>query len=284
MGACGGGDTQDEPTASSGLRIASFDFAESMLLAEMYAQMAESVGVPVVRLGALGPREIIGPAMELDLIDLVPEYLGAALQFAGVSQPNPDPESSRVQLDIVLGGSVLTTLASSPAQDRNAIVVTRELAEQEGLENISDLLGIASDLGFGGPAECRDRPLCLVGLQELYGLRFAEFVPQPSLIFTAEALRRGEIDVGLLFTTAPELDDPALVELLDDRGLQPAENLLPVVRSDALQRWGPDVSRELNAMSQQLTTADLRVLNRRVGDGEVMEDVARDWLTKHGLL
>ena len=193
------------PSASDGLRIASFDFAESVLLAEMYAQVIESTGIPVVRLGAIGPREIIAPALELDQIDLVPEYLGTALQYAGAPEPDPDTDSALAELDARLSQRGLTALDAAAAQDKNVFAVTAELADEHELENISDLSPLAAELRFGGPPECPDRPFCLAGLESVYGLRFAEFVPHRSLRFTAEALRREEIDVGLMFSTASAL-------------------------------------------------------------------------------
>ena len=260
------------------MRVASFDFAESELLAEMYAQVIESTGVPVVRLGAVGPREIVSPAMVVDRIDFVPEYLGTALQYAGSARPEPDTELARTVLERRLAASDLTVLQAAPAEDKNVFAVTATAAREEGLEAISDLSGLADTKVFGGPPECEDRALCLAGLESVYGLRFAEFSPQRSLAFTAEALVRGEIDVGLLFSTAAELVDPALTVLEDDLGMQPAENIVPLVRSEALDRWGPAVAPAVNGMSARLTTDELRRLNRRVAEGEPVEAVARDWL------
>lgn len=272
------------PEPVDGIRIASFDFAESVLLAELYAQIIESTGIPVVRLGAIGPREIIAPALESGHIDLVPEYLGTALQFAGAARPDPDTDSALAALEQRLARRGLTALDAAAAQDQNVFAVTSELAERYGLEDISHLAPLASQLRFGGTPECPDRPLCLAGLESVYGLRFAEFVPQRSLAFTAEALRRKEIDVGLMFSTASALVAFDLVVLRDDRMMQPAENVVPVVRVDALDRWGPDVADRLNALAARLTTVELRILNVRVDNEESVERVARDWLTTKQLL
>ena len=267
-----------------GIRVAAFDFAESELLAELYLAAIESAGLPVVRLGVVGPREVVGPALELDRIDLVPEYLGAALRFAGSESTDADPMSARDELNELLIGRGLIALEPSPAQDTNVVVITVETAERESITTISDLTRLAEDLRFGGPAECGVRPQCLPGLESVYGLRFAEFVPQPSLAFTAEALRRGEIEVGLMFSTAAELDTTELLALVDDRGLQPAENIVPVVRLEALDRWGPDVATAVEAVSRELTTEELQALNVRVAEGEAVGDVARSWLAAHDLL
>jgi osmoprotectant transport system substrate-binding protein len=283
--ACGGDNTTaPPPEPADGIRVASFDFAESVLLAEMYAQVIESTGAPVVRLGAVGPREIIAPALEQDRIDLVPEYLGTARQYAGASEPDPETASALADLDDRLAERGLTALEAAPAEDKNVFAVTAEFAEQAGLETISDLAPLAAELRFGGTPECPDRPLCLAGLEDVYGLQFAEFVPQRSLKFTAEALRREEISVGLMFSTAAALVTFDLVVLEDDRLMQPAENIVPVIRADALARWGPDVAEALNAMSRELTTRELRILNVQVGNDVPVETVAREWLTSQRLL
>ena len=283
--ACGdSGDTQDGSTTDDGLRVASSGFAESELLAEMYAQVIESIGIPVVRLGPIGPREIVVPAMELDRIDLVPEYLGAALQYVGATGHEAETEIARAQLNDRLSARGLRVLAAAPAQDKDVFVVTVESAETEGLENISDLANTAAGQRFGGPPECQDRPLCFAGLQSVYGLEFAGFVPQRSLAFTAEALHRGEIGVGVMFSTAAELEDVELVALVDDLAMQPAQNVLPLVRGSALEKWGSQVALALDEMSQRLTTVELRFLNLRIAGGESFADVARAWLTKQGLV
>lgn len=284
VGCAGGEQPVGEPSAADGVRIASFDFVESELLAEVYAQVLEDRGVPVVRLGPVGPREIIGPSLEVDLIDLVPEYLGTALHFYGSSTSTDDPTHALASLRRVVGPLGLVVLEPAEAQDTNAIVVRVDLAEELALGTISDLGPHASRLRFGGPVECPERPLCLEGLASVYGLRFAEFVPQRDLGVTVAALDRDEIDVGLLFTSAAELDDPALIALEDDLGLQPSENVVPVLRQSALDRWGLDIATALDRVSARLTTPVLRRLNRGVAEGGEVQAVVRSWLVAEGLV
>lgn len=263
------------------LRVAGFDFAESELLAELYAQAAENAEVPVVRLGAVGPREIVFPAMRNDQIDLVPEYVGSALRFVGVDDPPRDPLEATATLGAEVASFELVVLAASPAVDTNVFVVTSAVADQLGLETVSDLAS-AGFRRFGGPAECPDRPLCLAGLADIYGVSFEEFVSQPSLAFTGEALRRGEIDVGLMFSTSPELDATDLVALVDDRNLQPPDNVVPMLRRPAQIQWGDQLETALDEVSGALTTGDLRRMNADVAAGSSVEQVARDWLATLG--
>ena len=83
---------------------------------------------------------------------------------------------------------------------------------------------------FGGPIECPERALCFKGLEDVYGLRFKEFIAlDAGGPLTAQALNDGTIDVGLLFSSDPTLRAGGLVELQDDRHLQPAENITPVL-------------------------------------------------------
>ncbi len=280
--ACGGdgdGDAVDGDEASaSAFRVGRFDFDESRLLAELYAQSLAAVGVPVRLVEAAGPREIMAPALEQGQVDMLPEYLGTATRFFAATTPVGDDDSRT--LGSLLEPSGLTALSPAPAQNVNAFAVRSDSGLGPAL---SDLVGVAPTLVFGGPPECRDRPLCLVGLADTYGLTFAEFVAQPSLAATAEALRLGEIDVGVMFSTSAELGD-GLVVLDDDLALQPAENIVPVIRLDALESWGDARLRTtLDAVSAALTTADLRELNRRVDGGEPPADVAAAWLASQGL-
>ena len=145
-------------------------------------------------------------------------------------------------------------LAYAPAVDRNGFVVSGDLARRRGLEKLSDLAPMASQLVIGGPPEC-PRPLCLKGLQDVYKLEFARFEAKPSRDVTAAELKTGEIDVGMIDTTNPNLvKQGELVQLQDDRHLQPADNVVPVLRREVLDAYGPALVRLVNAVSAQLTT------------------------------
>jgi osmoprotectant transport system substrate-binding protein len=143
---------------------------------------------------------------------------------------------------------------------------------------------MASQLAFGGPPECAQRPLCLRGLQDVYKLKFARFEAMPSRTVTAAALETGEIDVGMIDTTDPNLVKHDLVQLEDDRDLQPADNVVPVVRREVLDAYGPPLVGLLNAVSTQLTTLELTRLNLQVADGRPPADAAAGWLRAHTII
>jgi osmoprotectant transport system substrate-binding protein len=271
------------PRPDDAVVVASFDFPESEVLGELYAQALEANGVPVRRELLLGPRELVEPALEQGLVDVVPEYLGTALAYLGGEQPDPaDEQVTRDRLAEAFEDRGMRLLAHAPAEDQNALVVTRGTSFRHGLERISDLADVAGAFRFGGPPECPNRPFCLQGYEERYDLSFERFVPLDSGgPLTVAALRAQEADVGLLFSTDPHLTLDEFVELDDDRGLQPAENIVPVVRDDVLRRWGDELRDPLDAVSAALTTGELRELNADVVlEGRSAAQAARTWLAQ----
>ena len=260
-----------------GSALASFDFAESRLIAELYAQALEGQGFEVVRLGAVGPREVIAPALEQGHVDLVPEYLGTAAQHFGAV------DDGLAELTRALASAWSATARSRTGRGCQRFRRDRGdgSAARTGRSERSRRCRIG--LPFGGPVECPDRPLCLLGLERTYGLSFAAFVPHRTLAITAEALIREEVDVGVMFSTAAELTSGPFVVLDDDRDLQPAENVVPLVRRAAVDRWGQPLVDALDALSRMLTTSELQAMNRRAHDGAPETAIAASWLLTIGL-
>jgi osmoprotectant transport system substrate-binding protein len=284
--ACGD-DAPPRSTAAeldASVTVASFNFDESELLGELYAQSLEAAGLPVDRELRLGARELVSPAIEQGLVDVVPEYVGSGLTFLAPERPSVrDPEEARRQLQEAAGPDVVV-LAPARAQDQNGFVVRAGTAQRHGLRTISDLRPVAPQLVFGGPPECRGRRLCLRGLEEVYGLTFESFRPLDSSgPLTVAALLGDRVDVALLFTTDGALASDELVLLEDDKGLQPAENVVPVVRRAILDRHGPRVADALEAVNAALDTRALVELNRAVDRGDPVDAVAATWLAQEGL-
>jgi osmoprotectant transport system substrate-binding protein len=263
------------------ITVGSFDFAESELLSEINSQALERRGYHVKRAFRLGPRELVAPALFRGLVELVPEYAGTALQFASLNkrESSSDVTTTRAQLERTLAPRHVTALEPAPAQDANAFVVTRRTAVRNRLRTLSDLARVDASLALGGPPECPTREHCLAGLEHVYGLRFKEFVRlDAGGPITRQALEAGYVDVALLFTTDPAIAREHLVELTDDRNLQPAENVIPLVRTELVDRFGSDLVDVVDAVSAQLTTSALTELNARVEAGGHVAAVASAWL------
>ncbi len=288
--ACGSGPADHaEGAAQHGavITVGSFDFPESVLLAGIYAGALTAQGFPVRVLPDLGARELVDPALMSGLVQVVPEYSGSALEFASVGRlsATSDVTATSGALAELVAGRGLVAGRPSAAQDANVIVVTAATAARYGLRSVADLARVAPRLVFGGPPECPERTYCLLGLKQVYGLRFRFLSLDAGGPLTLQALQAGNIGVALLFSTDPAITADHLVVLADDRGLQPAENVVPLVRRDAVTRYGPRLLAVLNTVSARLTTGSLRALDARAEllRGQDPRLVAESWLRAQGL-
>ena len=278
--ACGGPAEPETNRPVETIRFASFDFQENQILVEVYAEGVRRRGLPVSVQHGVGPREVVAPALQQSVVDVVIEYLGTALAFAQPAAEDlpRDPAQMRDELGRTLGERGVEVLEFADAEDQNGFVVTTEFSAAESVGKLSDLVELAPFLTFGGPPECVDRPFCLPGLEETYGLEFGEVLSMPSRTATVEALLNGRINVGLVETTDARLAVAPIRLLIDDRGLQPPENVVPLVRTAALDRWGDDLRAALDEVSARITTNDLVQLNRAVElDGLTPAEAAARW-------
>jgi len=284
IAACGGAPgTAGKPT----VKIGSTNFSEQLILGELYGQMLEANGYTVERRFNLGNREIVHPALESGQIDMDVEYLATLLAFVDKNAtPTTDARETHQRLNQALRAKNLTALDFAEAVDQNGFVVTKATADRLNLRRISDLAPVANTLVLGGPPECPQRPFCALGLERTYGIRFKEFKPlDVGGPLTVAALEGRQIDVGLLFTSDAAIAVKGFVLLEDDKKLQLADNVAPVVRNDLLERGGDEFRRLVNSVSAKLTTKELTDLNKEVGvERKEPRDVARAWLMRQGLL
>ncbi|HVM07107.1 MAG TPA: ABC transporter substrate-binding protein [Acidimicrobiales bacterium] len=289
--ACGGDDDgggtsagDDDTGAGSGpqVTIASFGFGESEILANIYGKALEAEGIKVNYKLKLGAREIVAPALEKGDIDIVPEYVGNLLAFydANASEPGDDVEATTSKLRELAKAKKLTVLEPSEAADGDVLAMTKKKADELGVKKISDLKGKESSLVMGGPPECAQRITCYKGLQDVYGLRFREFKAlDTGGPITVKSLKDGDVDVARLFSSDPAIKSNDFVVLEDDQFIQPAGNVVPVVRDEALT---DEIKEILNKVSAALTTEDLIDLNTRVDvEKEDAAAVAEDWIKEN---
>jgi osmoprotectant transport system substrate-binding protein len=280
MTACGSGEPPSAATETATIRFASYDFTENQILAEVYADAARRAGLAVSVQEGVGTREVVQPALQQGVVDVVIDYLGTAVAFTGGDDPARErtPDELGTALTEALGEQGVSVLDAARAEDQNGFAVTTAFGAEHGVGRLSDLAALAPDLVFGGPPECPQRPFCLKGLEETYGLHFREVRSMPSRGATVEALVSGEIDVGLLETTDARLSVSPVMLLVDDRGLQPHENVVPLVRTEVLDRWGDRLRTALDEVSARLVTADLVLLNAAVElDGLTPAEAAARW-------
>ncbi|AJF73813.1 MULTISPECIES: ABC transporter substrate-binding protein [Raoultella] len=259
--------------------IGGANFTESSILANIYASALKKNNIEVSTRLNLGNREIIIPALKSGEIDIVPEYLGALLNYYDGKTLATSQSDVSAELAKVLPAD-FTLLTPSPATSITAWAVRADTAKKYGLSKLSDLQPIAHQLTIGGPPELAVRALGLPGLKRVYGL---EFKAVKSLDMggplTRLALNSGKIDVATVISTQGNLAKEDWVVLDDDKHEQPSQNVVPLVRKASLT---PTVSKVLNDVSGKLNNATLIELNQQVDlQHKDPAAVAEAWVNDH---
>ena len=228
-------------------------------------------------------------ALESGEIDAYPEYTGTALlSFFGKQAGAICPRTRRTPTRRPSRASPrdgLVAFPPTPFTSSNEVAVTKETAEKLGLQKISDLKGEAQDLTLAGSPECRERLDCLLGLEQVYGLKFEQLHAGPD----PRAPR------GTHLRESRRLDrvhhrsaDPARVARScsrTTRACSPPYNSTLVMRKEAADAAGPDLPKTLDADPGRLTDENMQELNARVDlDGQDPAAVAKAYLTENGLL
>ncbi|MEU5884144.1 glycine betaine ABC transporter substrate-binding protein [Spirillospora sp. NPDC047279] len=275
------------PPPHPAITVGSANFAESRLLSELYAQALEAKGLRVTRRQDIGSREVYYPLVVSGDVDVMPEYNGALASHLGaLKMEASDPTSTRRVNERLRRRlpSGLEILASAPAEDKDAIVVTRGTAEASGLRTIADLRGTAGEYVLGGAPEFQTRHQGLIGLRARYRIAFKDFQPfrHEDFATMAALLSKGTLQAATLFTTDPAIGVNDLVVLEDSEHLFSAQNITPLInRADVDAR----AKAALNAISAKLTTEDLLYMNTRVAiNRDRVQSVAKAWLVQTGLI
>ena len=217
---------KNDKNSSTKVTIGSKNFTEQKLLGEIYAQALAAAGYSVSKELNLGDEKTALKALEGGDISAYPEYTGTALlSFFGYTADKL-PSDEGEAFDLAKEGFAkknLTALPPTPFVSSNEVAVTKETADKYSLQKISDLKPVASKLTLYGSPECRQRLDCLLGLEQVYGLKFKKFVPV-DIALRHEVLKKGQADVSIVFTTDPQNKREGFVLLEDDKGMFPPYN------------------------------------------------------------
>jgi len=275
-------------TANAGVtvKVGSKNFTEEFILGEIDAQALEAAGYKVKRDLNLGSEQIAFKALKGGNIDGYPEYTSTALtSFFGKKATDIPSEAKQAvdqaQSDFAKVG--LVAFAPTPFTSANAVGMLKKKADQLGVTKVSDLKGKSQNLTLYGSPECRQRPDCLVGLEQNYGLKFKKFVPV-DIGLRYEVLDKGQADLSIIFTTDAQLSTRKdVITLEDDKHVFPPGNVTFVARKATVDKAGPDMQKTIELVQQGLTEKVLRELNARVDvDRETPRQAAKEYLKESG--
>ncbi|MCL7378280.1 ABC transporter substrate-binding protein [Streptomyces sp. 35G-GA-8] len=285
------GDVTAPPGDSKHLTIGSAGFTESDLLAQMYALLLDRAGYHT-RILSVTNREIYEPALESGQIDVVPEYAATFADWLNAKAHGPDAkpvgspdlDATMKALRSLAAPRGLIVLDPGRAVDQNAFAVTAAYARKHRLSTLSDLGRSRLPVRLAAGDECVRRPYCEPGLKKTYGIDITAVDPKGVGTTPAKrAVQNGQDQMVLTTTTDATLDQFGLVLLADDRHLQNADYIVPVVNRARAGAQG--VTTALDKLNTVLTTKDLASLNQRVDSWRRLpEDVARSYLESKGLI
>jgi glycine betaine/choline ABC-type transport system substrate-binding protein len=270
------------------LRVGSKNFAESMILAEMIAQLAENEGVVVERNIPFGNTQEIMEATKQDVLDIYPEYNGTGLIFLGQA-PISDGDASTAKVKELFQPLGLEWKSRFGFSNDYAIVMTPERAQDLKVTSIGDLADLGSPVNFAVDEDFSTR--AADGLRPMvrrYGISAGDVSVFPGGSEGKDkivlSLLDGSADVAELFVTDGQIAEYGLVVLQDDKKFFPVYEPAPLVRSDALKRV-PNLAGVLDKLSDAITATDMQAMNKSVDlDAQTAASVATSFLVSKGLL
>ena len=275
----------EQSETSGRIRVGSKNFAESRLLAELFARLLEArTGLTVERRLGLAGTQVCFEALRTGAIDVYPEYTGTGLVTLLEEAPGGNAQWTwnHVRTQFRQRWN-LWWIGPLGFENSFELAVPREIATQYGLHSISDLSQVSPRLTAGFGYEFVERDDGLPGLERTYGLRFAAVRRlQQALKYQAAGERR--IDCLDVYTTDGRLVVHDLVVLEDDRGFFPPYEAAALVRGETL-KLHPEVGVVLGLLAQALSEDSMRQLNLRLeAGGESLDEVAQEVLGTMGLL
>lgn len=273
----------DKPSGDT-VVVGSNNFAESILLADIYGEALKAKGIKVTYKPNIGSRETTYGLLRNGSVTVLPEYNGSLLAYldSKAEQKSADAVNAAVKTKL---DAKLTLLESSPAEDKDSVSVNAETAKKYKLtadSSLEDLKDIAPDLVIGGSPEFQTRQQGLKGLESAYGLKFKSFKAlDAGGPLTQAALAKNTVQAADIFTTDPTITKEGFVVLKDPKNLFGFANVTPLVYKSGLSQEGVDA---LNAVSAKLDTKTLLDLDTQVQlENKDPLDVAKAWLKSAGL-
>lgn len=282
--------------AHADITVSSKIDTEGGLLGNIIALALEDAGLPVNRRLQLGGTQVVREALLANQIDIYPEYTGNAAFFFNEADSDDWKDAAAAHAraaELDADQNDIVWLESAPANNTWGIAVTGTVAEEHGLSTMSDFgawVAAGGEIKLAASTEFVSSQAVLPAMQQAYGFSLS---PDQTVILsggdtaaTIQAAARGTsgVNAAMVYGTDGGVAATGLVVMDDDKGVQPVYEPAPTVRADVLAEY-PSIADVLNPIFSGLDLTTLQNLNGRIQiGGEPAEAVARDYLTKTGVL
>jgi glycine betaine/choline ABC-type transport system substrate-binding protein len=265
------------------VRVASKDFTESIILAEIFAQGLEARGLSVERRYELGGN-LAHEALASGEADVYPEYTGTSLM--AILRHPPDTDARRVYDRVKSEYATRFDIEVGPPlgfEDTFAILVRSTDARRLNLKTVSDTAAHAPKWRAGFGQDFMSRADGYEGFARAYGLQFGSRPREMDLSLSYRALAEGQVDVIAGNSTDGMISTLKLTQLEDDRHYFPPYEAVLLVRRDALERL-PAARELLQHLAGSISTEEMRQLNYEVdGNKRPAAEVVREWRRAKGM-
>ena len=263
------------------------NFTEQQILSAITQQVLEANGHRVDNRAGMGSAAV-RQAMENGQIDVYWEYTGTSLITYNKIEEKLDPQQTYDTVKELDAQKGIVWLNPSQANNTYGLAMRAADAGEKGIASISDLAAAVNDgqsLTFGSNAEFYARPDGLKPLEAAYGFEFGRAnVKRMDTGLVYQALRDGQVDVGLVFATDGRIPAFDFTVLEDDQGYFPSYALAPVIRTEVLEA-NPGIGDLLNEVSAKLDDQVMAALNASVDVDKVsVENAAAKFLQDNGLI
>ena len=267
------------------ITIGSKNYTEQLILGNLYAELVEHhTDLKVNRKTNLGGTDIVFKALTSGEVDMYAEYTGTYYMSIMGEKTNSDS-------DFVYNESKKHAMENYNSKMLNpigfnntyALAIKKDYAKKHNINTVTDLTAYSKDLIASPTIEFTTREDGLPGMEKLYGIKFKSLTPvDGGLRYTS--INNGKSDVIDAFTTDGLLKAYDLKILEDDKKLFPPYFAAPLVRNETLQKY-PELEKVFNMLTGKINNEDMIDLNYQVDKlGKRPEDVAKDFLTKKGLI
>jgi len=286
LSGCAGSQGSARTGAKKGksITVGSKGFAESWIMGELYAQGLRNLGYTVDLKTNVGSSDIISSALLSGQIDLYPEYTGVMLvSFMGEEKLMDSAQQTYELAQSWAQDNQVTMLDATPFENKNAVAVRREFADEHDLKSISDLKGIG-DFVYSTYPDNVTGGQGYEGIVEAYVLENMK-LKTLSIGLNYQAIERGEIDAADVFTTDPQLLRSDLVVLDDDKKIFGFQNVVPLIRNDVFADLDDGASEFLNELQSLLTLEAIQAMNEASAINRLdPAQVAKVFLEDNGLV
>jgi osmoprotectant transport system substrate-binding protein len=292
LAACGSSSKSNTTTTSASsspgagkpaVTLGSKNFAESNIIAQLYAQALRAKGYTVNLKSEIGSTELIYKALRAGQIDGYPEYTGVLLSAVAEQKTAPTSEQQAYeQAKAFVEKEGFTMLDKTPFYDTNVLITLPKYASEHSLSSIGDLKPLNNKFTIGGAPELATREEGLPGIKKLYGVE-GKFKPV-SIELSYQAIEGGQVDVQSVFSTDGQLLGGKFKTLSDPKHVFGFQNVAPIIKKSVVEAQGPAFAETMNKVSALLTIPAMQQMNKAVSiDKQSAESVAKQFLTANGL-